>query len=344
MTMGMTVTDDGDIIYVGKYGTHSLEELFSDPDFEYRNSEISQGTEYHPVSHKYGAMGMFSQKFSSDEPNAIAYVEYGKNLVVEEITVSVADGQESIAQSVSEPSGQDFPADSSSTGRVAVDGAARGEIATGGDLDWFAVELVEGRTYVVELRGSPTGDGTLRDPYLRGIYDADGVLIPGTTNDDGGKGLNSRLTFTATQGGTHYLAAGAYSRDVGTYEISVEDASADDTREGATDLGDIAALADPRFPRALLDGDSDEIDYFRFSLKEAKRVSLALRQLDANADLFVEDADGNVLYSSTRAGKVNESIAQTLAAGTYYARVEAQETGQNDYVFRYGVEAADDTI
>ena len=51
-----------------------------------------------------------------------------------------------------------------------------------------------------------------------------------------------------------------------------------------------------------------------------------------------------MLYASTGVGKANESIAKTLAAGTYYARVEAQETGQNDYVFRYGVDTADDTI
>ena len=129
-----------------------------------------------------------------------------------------------------------------------------------------------------------------------------------------------------------------------TYEVRVEDVSADDTREGATDLGDVTALADPRFPRASLDGDTDRIDYFQFSLTEAKRVNLGLRQLDTNADLFLEDADGNVLCDSRTAGTVNEAIAQTLAAETYYVRVEAQETGQNNFVFRYGVEAAEDAM
>ena len=38
VTLGMTVTESGDIIYVGKSGTHSLAELFSRPDFKYRNS------------------------------------------------------------------------------------------------------------------------------------------------------------------------------------------------------------------------------------------------------------------------------------------------------------------
>ena len=113
-------------------------------------------------------------------------------------------------QSVSEPNGQDLSEDSSTTGRIAVGDTATGNIGTWGDRDWFAVELVAGKTYTVDLRGSGTGDGTLNDPYLQGIYDADGNLISGTTDDDGGEGVNSQLMFTAAADGTYYIAAGAY--------------------------------------------------------------------------------------------------------------------------------------
>ena len=121
----------------------------------------------------------------------------------------------------------DYSADRFTTGTVAVGDTATGNIGSNGDGDWFAVELVAGRTYVIDLRGSPTDDGTLSDPYLRGVYDADGNLIPRTTNDDGGEGYNSRVTFTATESGTHYIAAGAagvyFGR--GTYEVEVTDTS-----------------------------------------------------------------------------------------------------------------------
>ena len=121
----------------------------------------------------------------------------------------------------------DYSADRFTTGTVAVGDTATGNIGSNGDGDWFAVELVAGRTYVIDLRGSPTDDGTLSDPYLRGIHDADGNLIPRTTNDDGGEGYNSRVTFTATESGTHYIAAGAagvyFGR--GTYEVEVTDTS-----------------------------------------------------------------------------------------------------------------------
>ena len=235
----------------------------------------------------------------------------------------------------------DYTADTSTTGSVTVGGTTTGEIGSSGDRDWFAVDLVAGRTYVIDLRGRPTGDGTLSDPYLRGVHDADGNLISGTTNDDGGQGYNSRLTFTATESGTHYIAAGAYSSRQGTYELEVTDTAADDARDGATDLGDITDLSGPRFPNASLDGNGDRIDYFRFTLTEAKEVGLGLRQQDADADLFLEDAEGNVLYSSTVDGTANEAINETLLAGTYYVRVESQEAGDNDFKLRYGVSAPD---
>ena len=93
VTLGMTVTESGDIIYVGKSGTHSLAELFASPDFKYRNSEISRSGFYYPVAYSSGqgrAVGMFSQRTYLDAPNAIAYIEFGKNLVVEDTTVNNA--------------------------------------------------------------------------------------------------------------------------------------------------------------------------------------------------------------------------------------------------------------
>ena len=70
-------------------------------------------------------------------------------------------------------------------------------------------------------------------------------------------------------------------------------------------------------------------------------MGLGLRRQDADADMFLEDSDGNELYSSTVSGTDNEVIEETLLAGTYYVRVESQETGVNTYVFRYGVSVPD---
>ena len=45
--------------------------------------------------------------------------------------------------------------------------------------------------------------------------------------------------------------------------------------------------------------------------------------------------------AARRTGRRTSAIAQTLLAGTYYVRVEAQEEGSNDFKLRHGVEAAD---
>ena len=127
-----------------------------------------------------------------------------------------------IQTSVSEPAGEDLPADTTTTGAVAVGGTATGNIGTSEDSDWFAVELVAGRRYTIDLRGSPTEDGTLSDPCLYGIHDSDGNLISGTTNDDiRWSNLNSRVTFQATETGTYYIAAGAFGSNQGTYTLAV---------------------------------------------------------------------------------------------------------------------------
>ena len=141
----------------------------------------------------------------------------------------VAQPDQSTPQTVSEPSGEDFSRDPSTSGWIAVGDTATGRIGSNGDRDWFAVELVAGRTYVIDLRGSPTDDGTLSNPFLRGIYDADGDRISGTLNNDAGTGRNSRVTFTAAESGTHYIAAGAHSSRQGTYEVEVTDTSPPET-------------------------------------------------------------------------------------------------------------------
>ena len=117
----------------------------------------------------------------------------------------------------------DYAANTGTTGSISPGFPTTGEIEQSRDRDWFAVTLEAGSTYRIDLEGSPTGRGTLLDPYLRGVYDSNGNRLSGTTNDDGGTGRNSRVVFTAEADGTYYIAAGAYSAHVGTYEVSIEE-------------------------------------------------------------------------------------------------------------------------
>ena len=117
----------------------------------------------------------------------------------------------------------DYTADTLTTGTVTVGGSATGDIESRGDRDWFAVTLEADTTYRIDLEGARSWVGTLSDPYLRGVHDSNGDFIRGTTNDDGGTGYNSRVTFTPTADGTYYVAAGACRSHEGTYMLSVEE-------------------------------------------------------------------------------------------------------------------------
>ena len=107
------------------------------------------------------------------------------------------------------------------------------------------------------------------------------------------------------------------------------------------DLGVLTPADGVTFLKDTLDGTgSEQVLYYGFTLEEALDVNVGLRQLDYAADLFLEDANAQVLYESLEAGTTNERIAEVLPAGTYYVRVETLEAGENAYVLRYGVAAS----
>ena len=122
--------------------------------------------------------------------------------------------------------GGDIAGDSSTTTTVAVGATFDGVLETAGDDDWIAVELEAGQSYTISLSGQALtlGDGTqvsaLADPFLY-LYGADGQLVG--SNDDGGAGLNSALTFTAQDSGTFYISARAWNdAGAGGYRVEVE--------------------------------------------------------------------------------------------------------------------------
>lgn len=74
---------------------------------------------------------------------------------------------------------------------------------------------------------------------------------------------------------------------------------------------------------------TDPNDYFKFSVSAPATLGAKLSGLSADADLqLIRDANGNgavdpgeVLASSTRGGTSDETVLQSLAAGTYFVRV-----------------------
>jgi serralysin len=97
---------------------------------------------------------------------------------------------------------------------LAIGQTMTGAIDVDGELDWYAVNLTAGQSYLFTENG--TGVSPLADPYLE-ILDSTGHILH--YNDDGGPGLNSWLRFTPDVSGVFYLTADAYD-GIGGYSIT----------------------------------------------------------------------------------------------------------------------------
>jgi Ca2+-binding RTX toxin-like protein len=86
----------------------------------------------------------------------------------------------------------------------------------GDEIDLYGINLVAGQTYMFSLRG--TGADALGDPFVYVIDNGFNLL---DYDDDGGDGINSLITYTATYTGVHYIGAAAYpdSGGTGTYTL-----------------------------------------------------------------------------------------------------------------------------
>ena len=236
----------------------------------------------------------------------------------------------------------DYTATIATTGTVAVGGRASGEIEARKDVDWFSVTLEAGRTYVIDVDRS--GDNPLGRALLKGVYDDDGGRVRGFRAVADGEG-GSRLEFEAAESGTYYIAATGKGRQTGEYTVSVTDVSDPDaTRAGAYDLGSVWSDSERTNSWVLdgwgveVNGEIDVTDYYKFTTPSRQKVEFRLKGQDFDADLYLEDAAGNVLDSSTRTGTRTEKVGAELDAGTYYVRVVAQEKGKNDYKLVYSAE------
>ena len=119
---------------------------------------------------------------------------------------------------------------------------------------------------------------------------------------------------------------------------------ADATRSGARDLGDVTQLGemgpvgDGQW-RDRLNGRDDEVDYYTFSLSETKLVGIGLRAMRRDADLFIENSSGDTLSWSRNSANTDEWLNAALPAGSYFVRVEARESGRNNYKMVMGTAA-----
>ena len=172
--------------------------------------------------------------------------------------------------------GTDLPTTAATTGEVDVGGTVTGNIETTSDVDWFSVELETGKRYQIDQEGSPTGRGTLGDPYLTPLGENG---TPLGEDDDGGVGTNARMIFTPTVTGTHHLAAATADGGTGTYTLSVIVLGANGASEADLDFPNTTATDGRVEVGASATGslkDTVDIDAFRVDLAAGQRYRFDL--------------------------------------------------------------------
>src|SRR5262245_8827663 len=157
----------------------------------------------------------------------------------------------------------DFSWSVNTTGFIAVNGSATGNLETVGDHDWFRTGLVAGNSYVIDVLGSASGGGTLGDPNV-GLRNFLGDLI--IFNEDSGRIFDPQLSFSLgpQTTGTFFIDVGAFlNAFTGTYTVELHQVAA--TRFQAPHFG-LASFApgaggwssEDQYPRLVGNADGDD--------------------------------------------------------------------------------------
>lgn len=81
--------------------------------------------------------------------------------------------------------------------------------------------------------------------------------------------------------------------------IAQNNGDPDSTQDVASSRGDITNQSRAKSGKHSIDGVDDTVDYFSFPLTHTREVMVKLKDMERNANLYVEDQDGDALANST---------------------------------------------
>ena len=196
---------------------------------------------------------------------------------------------------------------------------------------------------------APDYDGTITGWQVRhGPAGGNGAIEWGEwTAIEGATAQTASHAFTGLTGGVSYgfqvramagTTAGTESLVMLGLTVVTD---ADSVRTGATALDVTAALQATWYlrDRALDRAGGDAVDYYSFTLTARKTLGLGVRGQSIDLDVHLEDEKGARVASSSppQVDRDVEWLKTTLAPGTYYVRVEAEEDGATPYYVRFGL-------
>ncbi|WP_423922595.1 S8 family serine peptidase [Candidatus Poriferisodalis sp.] len=195
----------------------------------------------------------------------------------------------------------------------------RGVLDSASDVDYFRFPVSGTREYFILTTGTTDTHGKL--------YRSSGSLID--SNDDSylSSGPENFKLDGKLTGGTYYIEVTGYGGSTGAYTLHLQTAADTTGLSDATDieLGSVtrAVLHDTGARSLLDDGD---IDYFKLEL--AAETTITARASGFVADTYgaILNADGSIVATNDDAylepTRLQFALRETLAAGTYYIRVE----------------------
>ena len=203
---------------------------------------------------------------------------------------------------------------------------------TSDDIDLYRFTLTNTRTIRIELRNLSAD----ADLYL---HDASGNRIAGSTLS--GTAVDSIVRSLGA--GTYYIRVDAHAGGTIGYQLRYGNESGPQprppssggTRATAVNLGNLTSASTFRTRSGTVNQVTNDDDYYRFTLSGSRRMRIELRNLGADADLYLESSSGQVIRSSARSGTAADSIVHWLGAGTYYIRVDAFASGTIGYQLRF---------
>uniref|UniRef100_UPI00307F6CA1 M10 family metallopeptidase C-terminal domain-containing protein n=1 Tax=Sphingomonas sp. TaxID=28214 RepID=UPI00307F6CA1 len=217
-------------------------------------------------------------------------------------------------------SATDTPGDIGSTVPLVFGGSVAGALETAGDHDYYRVTLTAGQTYTFWTSGS--GSTTTEPDTLISLRNASGTAV--ATNDDGGQGTLSLITFTATTTGTYFLDVGGYADgETGNYSIFASNGlwnAADTVRDNATTSASIAVGGSTT---VTLNGLGDH-DWYAVTLTAGQRYVFETSGSGAvDTFLMVRSASGAGLGENDDggAGTYSRLVFTPETTGTYYIDV-----------------------
>ena len=203
-------------------------------------------------------------------------------------------------------------------------------IGANDDIDWYMIELVEGRPYRFYLDG--VGDDALADPYLV-LYDAEGHEV--ASDDDGGAGANAYITYASRTGGAYYVAASSFNHaSAGRYGLRVVDTDVPGSPN--TDEA-LDANSDERASRIDMPGD---LDVYRVDLEAGARytIEVAMAGENALADPYVSliDPNGQTVTEDDDSGDGRDARVRFSPeqSGTYFIQASGLGGSTGGYQVR----------